>query len=173
MHARATDRGGRHGYDGAKKVPGIKRHLLTDTLGIVLAACVSPGDVSDRDGAKVLLARSCDRFPRLGHLWADQGYRGQEFIGWVRDHLDITIEIVTRRDGGRRGTWAKAGTPPPPPVPRFALVQRRWVIERTFAWLGKYRRLSKDYEYLAATSENLIYLAMSMTLLHRITGTPT
>ncbi|MWK37161.1 transposase [Actinomadura sp. J1-007] len=92
---------------------------------------------------------------------------------WVRDNLDVRIEVVTRRDGGKRGTWVKASAPPPPPVPGFMLVQRRWMIERTFAWLGKYRRLSKDYEYLAATSENVIYLAMSMILLHRITGAPT
>nr|WP_157429801.1 IS5 family transposase [Actinomadura oligospora] len=169
---RATDRGGRHGYDGAKKVPGIKRHVLTDTFGTVLGACVSPANVSDRDGALVLLARTRPDLPRLGRVWADQGYRGQAFHDWTRDHLKVDIQIVVRRDGGRRGTWTKGGAPPPP-IPQFALVQRRWVIERTFAWLGKYHRLSKDYEYLAATSENVIYLAMSMILLHRLTGSPT
>ncbi|MFF1482303.1 IS5 family transposase [Streptomyces sp. NPDC058301] len=163
---RATERGGWHGYDGAKKVSGIKRHLLVDTLGLVLAVCVSPADVSDRDGAMVLLARCAGKFPRLRHLWADQGYRGQEFLTWVREEAGITIEIARRKDGGFRGTWAKADAPPRE-VPRFAVLPRRWVVERSFAWLGRYRRLSKDYEYLAASQESAVYLATIMLLLHR------
>ncbi|MGW0804049.1 IS5 family transposase [Nonomuraea sp. NPDC002799] len=166
---RATDRGGLHGYDGGKKVPGVKRHLLVDTLGTVLTACVSPASVNDRDGAVVLLSRARELLRRLKHVWADQGYRGQDFIGWILDQFGVTVQIVARRDGGFRSTWAKEGTPPRQ-VPRFALVPRRWVVERTFAWLGKYRRLAKDYEYLTATSENVIYLAMSMILLHRHSG---
>ncbi|MFJ8391185.1 IS5 family transposase [Streptomyces sp. NPDC094438] len=77
---KATERGGWHGYDGGKKVLGIKRHLLVDTLGLVLAVCVSPANVNDRDGAAVLLARCAGKFPRLQYLWADQGYRGREFL---------------------------------------------------------------------------------------------
>ncbi|WP_018501993.1 IS5 family transposase [Parafrankia discariae] len=166
---RATDGGGLHGYDGAKKVSGIKRHLLVDTTGTVLVACVSPASVDDRQAAMVLLSRACDTCTRLGHVWADQGYRGQQFRDWAQSAVDIGVEIVSRRDGGFRSTWARAGDPPRQ-VPMFAVVPRRWVIERTFAWLVKYRRLSRDYEYLAATSENAIYLAMSMILLHRLTG---
>ncbi|MGI5336067.1 transposase [Streptomyces sp. CA-181903] len=79
---RATESGGRHGYDGGKKVAGIKRHLMVDTLGLVLVARVSPADVGDRDGAAVLLARRAHKFPRLRHLWADQGCRGRDFSGW-------------------------------------------------------------------------------------------
>lgn len=161
---KATERGGWHGYDGGKKLLGIKRHLLVDTLGLVLAVCVSPANVSD--GAAVLLARCAGKFPRLQYLWADQGYRGREFLAWVREETGITIEVVQRKDGGFRGTWARADAPPRE-VPLCAVVPRRWVIERSFAWLGRYRRLSKDYEYLAASQENAIYLATIMLLLHR------
>lgn len=163
---KATERGGWHGYDGGKKVQGIKRHLLVDTLGLVLAVCVSPANVNDRDGAAVLLAGAAGKFPRLRHLWADQGYRGRDFLNWVREETGITVEIVQRKDGGFRSTWAKVDAPSRE-VPMFAVVPRRWVIERSFAWLGRYRRLSKDYEYLAASQENAIYLATVMLLLHR------
>jgi putative transposase len=163
---KGTERGGWHGYDGGKKLLGIKRHLLVDTLGLVLAACVSPANVSDRDGASVLLARCVGKFPRLQHIWADQGYRGRDFLAWVQDETGITIEIVQRKDGGFRSSWAKTDAPPRV-VPMFAVVPRRWVAERSFAWLGRYRRLSKDYEYLATSQENAIYLATIMLLLHR------
>ncbi|MDT0454080.1 IS5 family transposase [Streptomyces hesseae] len=167
---KGAERGGLHGYDGGKKVHGVKRHLIVDTLGLVLAVCVSPANVGDRDGADVLLARSAGKFPRLWHLWADQGYRGREFLDGIRENTGITIQVV-RRDGGFRGTWVRAGDTPPP-VPQFSVVPRRWVIERSFAWLGRYRRLSKDYEYLADSSESAVYLAAIMLLLHRTT-TPT
>ncbi len=168
---KATDRGGSHGYDGGKKVNGIKRHLLVDTMGNVLTACVSPANAGDRQGAMVLLSLAEDLFPRLRHAWVDQGYRGQALAKWARRAVDVTVQIVQRRDGGFRSTWAPQDAPARE-VTRFAVVPRRWVVERTFAWLGKYRRTSKDYEYLAANSENVIYLAMSMTLLHRLARTP-
>ncbi|MEX5637295.1 IS5 family transposase [Parafrankia sp. FMc2] len=168
---RATDRGGLHGYDGAKKVNGVKRHLLVDTLGTVLVACVSPASVDDRLAAMVVLSQARDAFVRLRHVWADQGYRGRDFCNWAEDAVDVDVQIVSRRDGGFRHTWASVGAPPRQ-VPQFAVVPRRWVVERTFAWLGKYRRLSKDYEYLTATSENSIYLAMAMILLRRLTRAP-
>lgn len=85
--------GGRHGYDGGKKVLGIKRHLLVDTLGLDLVVCVSPADVSDRDGTAVLLAR-CAKFPRLRHLWVDQGCRGRDFLAGVEEETGITVQIV-------------------------------------------------------------------------------
>ncbi|MEV8635807.1 IS5 family transposase [Streptosporangium sp. NPDC051023] len=164
---RGTERGGLHGYDGAKKVLGVKRHLLVDTLGIVLGACVSPANADDRDGAMVVLSRSIDRFPRLHHVWADQGYRGIRFIGWAQEALGVTVQIVVRRDGGMRSTWARNDAPPRE-VPRIGVIPRRWVVERTYAWLGRYRRLSRDYEYLITTSENVIYTATCMLLLHRL-----
>jgi putative transposase len=155
-----------HGYDGAKKVNGRKRHLLADTLGIVLKAHVTAADAGDRDGAAVLLRGIRSAFPRLASGWVDQGYRGP-FLDWARQVAGVELQVVARRDGGMRRSWAPAGAPPRV-VPRFAVVPRRWVIERTFAWLGRYRRLSKDYEYLPVTSENAIYLAMSITLLRRM-----
>jgi putative transposase len=84
----------------------------------------------------------------------------------------VELQVVVRRDGGMRSTWARAGAPPRV-VPRFAVVPRRWVVERTFAWLGRYRRLAKDYEYLPATSENTVYLAMTLTLTRRLARAPT
>ncbi|MET9294157.1 transposase [Streptomyces sp. NPDC003077] len=164
---RATERGGRHGYDGGKKGVGIKRHFVVDTLGLVLAACASPADGGDRHGAAVLLARCAHEFPRLRHLWADQGYRGRDFLDWASKKMEITLQIVLRKDGGFRGTWAKADASPRV-VPLFAAVPRRWVIKGSFAWLGRYRRPSKDYEHLADSQENAIYLATVMLLLNRV-----
>lgn len=103
---------------------GIKRHLLVDMRGLVLAVCASPANLSDRDGASVLLARCVGKFPRLRHIWTDQGYRGREFLAWVQDETGITIEVVQRRDSGFRSTWAKADAPPRV-VSMFAVVPRR------------------------------------------------
>jgi len=157
-----------HGYDGGKKVNGRKRHLLAGTRGIVLRVYVTAAGTGDRDGAVVLLDSIRQDFPRLAFGWADQGYRGP-FLDWARQAAGITLEVVARRDGGMRRSWAPAGTPLRV-VPRFAVVPRRWVVERTFAWLGRYRRLARDYEYLAATSENAVYLAMTLTLAHPHAG---
>jgi putative transposase len=160
--------GGRHGYDGAKKVNGRKRHLLVDTLGLIIKVHLTAADVGDRDDAMELL-RSLDRrrFPRLRHGWADGGYRGP-FLDWAHQRRGITFQVVQRHDGGRQRRWLPPGATPPIVSP-FAVVPRRWVVERTFAWLGRYRRLSKDYEYLTATSEAVIYLAMTRLLLRRLT----
>lgn len=164
---KGTDRGGLHGYDGGKKAQGVKRHLLVDVLGLVLAVCVSPANLDDREGARVLLSRVRDLFARLRHIWADQGYRGQEFFNWARTTVKMTVGIVQRRDGGLRHTWARADAPPRQ-VPRLSVVPHRWAVERTFAWLGRYRRLAKDYEYLTSTSENAIYAATVLLLVHRL-----
>jgi putative transposase len=139
--------GGLHGYDGAKRVNGRKRHLLVDTLGLVIKVQVTAADVGDRDGAAALL-RSLDRrrFPRLRHGWADGGYRGP-FLDWTRKHRGIAFEVVQRSDGGRQRRWLPPGVTPPIVSP-FAVVPGRWVVERTFAWRGRFRRLSKDYEHL-------------------------
>jgi transposase len=141
---RAGERGGPHGHDGGRKVSGIQRHLLVDTRGTVLVTCVSPAGAGDRDGAVVLSARAADAFPRLRHVRADQGCRGADFPARALGATGITAEIVQRRDGGFRPAWARVGTPPPA-VPQFAVVPRRRVVERTFAWPGRCRRLSKDY----------------------------
>jgi putative transposase len=129
---------------------------------------VTAADVGDRDGAMVLL-RSLDRrrFPRLRHGWADGGDRGP-FLDWAQQHRSISVQVVPRSDGGRKPRWLPPGASPAI-VSRFAVVPRRWVVERTFAWLGRFRRLSKDYEYLTATSEAVTYLAMTRLLLRRLT----
>jgi putative transposase len=136
-------------------------------LGLVVKVHVTPADTSDRDGAVELLGRlDRRRFPRLRHGWADQGYRG-EFLGLVKQRFGVTLEVVQRRDGGRRRRWLPADVAPPV-VPAFAVVPRRWVVERTFGWLGRFRRLSKDYEFLPVTSEAVIYLAMIQILVRRL-----
>jgi putative transposase len=143
-----------------------------DTLGLVCKAHVTAADVSDRDGAVGLLGRlDWRRVPRLRHGWVDQGYRG-EFLGWVKGRFGVTLEVVARRDGGRRLRWLPPGANPPA-VPAVAVVPRRWVVERTFGWLGRFRRLSKDYQFLPATAEAVIYLAMSQLLVRRLAPTPT
>ena len=166
---KTTERGGRTATTAPRRPGGRKRHLLVDTLGLLLAVHVSAADVSDRDGAMALLRRLDRRhLPRLRQGWADGGDRGA-FLAWALARSKITFEVVARADGGRRRRWL----PPevePPVVPRFAVVPRRWVVERTFAWLGRFRRLSKDYEFLPATSEAVIHLAMIQLLVRRLAG---
>jgi putative transposase len=160
--------GGPHGYDGAKRLNGRKRHLLVDTLGLICKLQVTAADVGDRDGAAQLLRRlDRRRFPRLRHGWVDGSYRGP-FLDWDHQHRRIAFQVVSRSDGGRKPRWLPPGATPPIVSP-FTVVPRRRVVERTFAWLGRYRRLSKDYEYLTATSEAVIYLAMIRLLLRRLT----
>jgi putative transposase len=136
-------------------------------LGLLLAVHVSPANVTDRDGAVALLQRLDRRqVPRLRWGWADGGYRGG-FLTWALATTKIAFEVVARADGGRRRRWLAPGVEPPA-VPQFAVVPRRWVVERTFAWLGRFRRLSKDYEFLPATSEAVIQLAMIQLLTRRL-----
>lgn len=161
---KTTDRGGEHGDDGGKKVNGRKRHLLVDTLGLVLKVKVHAADIADRDGAPLLLEPLPGVFTRLRYLWADMGYRGR-VLSWIRTHLGWNVEVVKRPS-----KWGRYPVDvEPPPMPAFTVLPRRWVVERSFAWLGRYRRMSKDYEYLTASSEALIYAAMSRLMLRRLT----
>ena len=129
---------------------------------------MTAANVGDRDGAMALLGRlDRRRFPRLRHGWADGGYRGP-FLDWAQQRRGIAFQVVSRSDGGRKPRWLPPGASPPIVSP-FAVAPRRWVVERTFAWLGRFRRLSKDYEYLTTTSEAVIYLAMTWLLLRRLT----
>jgi putative transposase len=132
-------------------VNGRKRHLLVDTIGLVLKVVVHAADIQDRDGAKLLLEAVKGLLPRLMLIWADGGYAGQ-LIGWVKEVCGWVLEIVKRNDD-------QAG---------FVVLPRRWVVERTLAWLGRYRRLSKDYEALPRTSEALIYAAMCNLMVRRL-----
>jgi putative transposase len=152
--------GGPRGYDGGKKVNGRKRHLLVDTQGLIVRALVHPADVTDRDGAKLLLAPLQDRLPRLQHIWADSAYTGK-LAEWVESTLGCTLEIVKHWWTGVRWVWVGPGQGPPTIPSGFHVLPRRWVVERTLAWLLMSRRLSRDYEELPATSEALVYTAMS------------
>jgi putative transposase len=140
---KTTEQGGPRGYDAGKKVSGRKRHVLVDTLGLLLAVVVHPADIQDRDGAKLVLAKALTCLPRLQLIWADGGYAGG-LIGWVKAQCGWILQTVLRPVG----------------VKGFVVLPRRWVVERTFAWLARYRRLSKDYERLPETTETLIYIAM-------------
>jgi putative transposase len=160
---KTTGERGCRGYDGAKKLSGRKRHLLVDTGGLILRAVVQPANVADRDGARAVLAPLPELFPTLHHIWADMGYRGY-LLPWAQTTLGVQLTIVTRP---RRWVRVPAGEAPLP-TPPLTVLPRRWVVERTFAWLGRYRRLSKDYEALAATEEAWIYLAMTRLMLARL-----
>jgi len=124
---------------------------VVDTLGLLMAAVVHAADIQDRDGAKLVMAKLRGLFPRLALIWADGGYAGK-LIEWVSGFGNWVLEIVKRSDD----------------IAGFIIVPRRWVVERTFAWLGKYRRLSKDYETLTESSETMIYIAMTNLMLHRL-----
>lgn len=148
---------GVRGYDAGKKVNGRKRHIVVDTLGLLLLVLVTTGNVQDKPGGKQLLTQLRQRLqlPRLQLLWADGGYRGQPFADWVKATFGWIWEVVKRNDD----------------VSGFHVLPRRWVVERTFGWLNNYRRLSKDYEELPLTSETFIYLSMSHIMLRRLAKT--
>jgi putative transposase len=151
-------------------VSGRKRHLVVDTGGLVLKALVHAANVTDRQGGQQLLEAMDDlaqTFPRLRYLWVDTAYQGS-FKDWVEQTLHWTVDVVKRP---ARWVWVREDQEPPPVPTGFQLLRRRWVVERTFGWLGRWRRLSKDYEYLPATAEGDIYLAMSRVMLRRLAET--
>ena len=149
--AKGSRTSGTRGYDAGKKIKGIKRHLIVDTLGLLMMVVVHSAAIQDRDGAKLVLERSRGRWPRLRLIWADGGYSGKlltwtwRFCGWV-------LEIVKRSDD----------------LKGFVVLPRRWVVERTFGWLSNYRRLSRDYEYWTATGEAVVQVAMIHIMLRRL-----
>jgi putative transposase len=173
--------GEQRGYDGGKKVKGRKRHLLVDTQGLVLKARVHSAKVTDRDGIKILLEPARDHLPRLSHLWMDAGYTGEgKGADWVERVVGWTAEIVQHppkmapEEVMRRWVreWAKEGVAIDPEkfslARRFGDLPHRWVVERTFSWLGQNRRMSKDYERLAETSEAFVYVAMTRLMVRRL-----
>ena len=143
--------GADRGYDGAKHIVGRKRHLVTDTEGRLAGLDVHDADLQDPDAGKDVLEVTKGEHPDLTHVWADGRYQGS-FVDFAKDALHIEVDIV-QRDPGTKG---------------FVLLARRWVIERTLAWLVKCRRLVRDYEQLAESSKAWIYLAMSRIYLHRL-----
>jgi len=168
---KTTEQGGPHGFDGAKKVNGRKRHLLVDTLGLILKVVVHPANVQDREGAKLVLTAMQQEFPSVEHVWADQGYTGKLQDG-MQTHFGWTLAIVGRTPRPR-GMWVFPGQTVDwaaiLPPKGFEPLPRRWVVERTFAWIGRYRRMRKDYERLPSTSEAWVYLTGIRTLLGRLT----
>jgi len=141
---------GERGYDAGKKINGRKRHIVVDTLGLLLMVLVLPADVQDRDGARQLLTRVFGVYGTLRCLWADAGYAGR-LVLWVAGISRCVLQIVRRLAG----------------EPGFQVLPRRWVVERTFGWLGRYRRLSRDYERRAKVAEAMVGLAMSRLMLAR------
>ena len=162
---KTSERGGPHGYDGAKKLSGRKRHLLVDTLGLLLRVVVHPADVQDRAGAPVVLLPLATALPRLERIWADSAYVGP-LQTWVRETLGWRLDIVGRPGG--RGQWLRADQEPPPRLPGFQPLPHRGIVERTIAWIGRNRRMSRDYEFLPATSEAWVYLSMVRLMLKRL-----
>lgn len=163
---KTTEKGGVKGYDGAKQVKGRKRHILVDTQGLLLKVQVHAADLMDWVGGQALLQGVKALFPRLKHLWTDAGYKSG-FSTWVEQTLGWTVEMVQRPEPAK-GIIAQLQSQAQKVVQDFQVLARRWVVERTFAWLGKYRRLSKDYEYLPETSETLILIAMIHIMLRRL-----
>jgi putative transposase len=145
-----TSEGGEaRGVDVHKQTPGRKRHIVVDTLGLLLLVVVHSASVQDAAGGKLVLQRLFDqikhsvhnRWCRLKLIWADGGY--EDLVAYVRQHFGWTLEIVRRLEGTKG----------------FVVLPRRWVVERTFGWLGRYRRLARDYEHTVSSSEAMTYLA--------------
>ena len=141
------------GYDGHKHVNGRKRHVLADTLGLLIAVVVTPANAQDRDGAVVLVLRARRRGRRLRHLWADNAYEGN-WIPWARSALGLEVEIVRRPD-----------------LAAFQVLPRRWVIERTLAWITRRRRCARDYERLPAHHAAMVQWAAILQMTRRLART--
>jgi transposase len=152
---RTVEGGVARGYDAGKKVTGRKRHVVVDTMGLLLAVAVTGAQVQDVAGARLVLAKLLNRqfggWGRLQLIWADGGYRGS-LVSWAKSVLGWTLAIVEKLEG-------QVG---------FQVLPRRWVVERTFAWLTRNRRLARDYERLPATSEAFIYVAMIRLMVKRL-----
>jgi len=150
--AATTQAGGPRGFDPGKRVYGRKRHIVTDTNGLLLAVHVHPANVQDVHGAVPLLERLRHRFPKLSHIFADRVYRGEQLVNALSHCGPWTIEIVERPLG----------------VKGFQLLPRRWVVERTFAWFGRCRRLSRDFEGSSATEAAWLLVAHLRLLTRRL-----
>ncbi len=148
---KSTSIGGASGYDKGKNVKGRKRHVLVDTLGLLLTVVVTAASVSDPAGARLLLSLWGGHCKKLRRIWVDGTYRGT-LLEWAKSHIKAVLEPVLRSDD----------------LKGFVVLPKRWLVERTFAWLGQSRRLSKDYEYLPASSEAMIYIAMTRIMLRRL-----
>ncbi|MEV8529404.1 IS5 family transposase [Streptomyces sp. NPDC052000] len=142
------------GYDGGKKINGRRRHVITDSIGLLLMVLVTAGNVTDRQAARVMLPRLREKFWKITLVWADGGYSG--CLGaWAREKLQLTLQIVKRSDD----------------MSGFVVLPRRWCVERTLGWLMRSRRLVRDFETLPASSETFIYFSMAMLMSRRLART--
>jgi putative transposase len=178
--AKTTGVGGEaRGYDGGKKIRGRKRHLLVDTEGFVLKAKVHSAKIPDQDGLRLLLESAGTAVSELKHLWLDAGYEGRG-KRWAEEILGLSVEVVRKppkptpekvariwaqelAKEGEKIDWQRLM-----PLRGFRVLPRRWVVERTFSWLGQNRRMSKDYERLCASAEAFVYVAMIRLMVRRL-----
>jgi putative transposase len=148
---KTTEMGGPRGYDAGKKVNGRKRHLLVDALGLVLAVIVLAANIQDRDGGWMVLLAMHNVYPSIAKIWADGSYGGH-LVQRARDELNVDVEIVKK----------------PADAHTFQVLPRRWVVERTFGWWNRERRLSKDYERLPSTTEAWVHVTMVRLMTRRL-----
>ncbi len=153
---KTTEAGGIRGYDAAKKINGRKRHIVTDTNGHLIELSVHAANIQDRHGAPELLSCAQKSWPTLAHIFADSGYGGPQLASVIQSTSTLALEIVKR----------------PRAAKRFDLLPRRWVVERTFAWLGRSRRLAKDFEASIASAQAWIFIAHLRTIIRRIAAKP-
>jgi putative transposase len=152
---KSTEVGGAHGYDGAKKMDGRKRHIVVDTLGLLLVVVVTAGSVDDASGAQQVVGKmSPEAFPRLETIFGDNKYHNYEYYDWLAGHS--------------QGKWRMAISSRPPDAEGFHPLPIRWVVERTFAWIGRCRRNSKDYERRTDSSESMILISTMSLMLRRL-----
>jgi putative transposase len=149
---KTTESGGPRGYDAGKKVKGRKRHILTDTQGFLTTAVVHTADIQDRDGAPDVIKKARYSFPWMRHLFADGGYAGDKLKNALSGCGEWTVEIIKRSDTAQG----------------FVLLPRRWVVERSFAWFGRNRRLAKDFEATLESSTAWLYMASIQLITRRI-----
>lgn len=139
------------GYDGGKKIKGIKRHLAVDVEGLLLAVVVTAADIGDRHGLKLLLIGLLDWFTQLKVIWVDAGYDGGPLRSWVKAVASITLEVIAR-----------------PVAHQFKVIRRRWVVERSIGWLMRYRRLCRNYERRQKHQEAMVWWANTMIMTRRL-----
>jgi len=149
---KTTEAGGPRGFDAGKKIKGRKRHILTDTGGLLIGLVIHQADIQDRDGAPSVLASIKSAYPWLRHIFADGGYAGEKLAAALKPLGDWTVEIVKRSDAAKG----------------FVLIPRRWVVERTFAWLNRNRRLAKDFEELIASAGAWVMIASVKLIMRRL-----
>ena len=155
---KGTECGGDHGIDGHKKINGVKRHILVDTMGLLLAVVVTAASVTDAKAAREVFQRAtAEGLPRLAKVLGDHVYGNEGLPEWTADNTTFRLEITVQDP-----------TPQEPGKKKFQVIKWRWVVERTFAWLGRYRRNSRDYEKLSQTSESMIMISGIQLMLRRL-----